>query len=333
MADSFDLAYLYGRVCGTFSEAFLGAKGAALSGTDDVASLWKIVFGDDPPDLPEALLLSEAEKKVIRRALARFDRLAAPFSEGDRFIAALSRKVEFSDVKRVLAALHAGYPKPPGLVLGEGETEYHPDAWPDIAAMFLDSRYDWIDGNAVQEIAVSENHLDRQYYLELWASLDTIPKARIGAIRELVSSEVLYQNLVWALRLRRYYGYTRDQALPLLVILPGANVEGPALSCFDIDLDDPASWSSWEWARLSGGPAGTQALDVGRFETAAQGELHRLVRKALHFHPFTYTPLYCHFKLGESEAALILGMFEGIRLGAPVQERLSYAWALAGEQV
>jgi hypothetical protein len=331
VADSFDLAYLYGRVCGSFSEAFLGAKGAALAGVNDITSLWKSVFGDSPPDLPEAPLIVLAEKRVIRRALARFERLAAPFSDGDIFIAALRRKIEFADVKRILAALHAGLPKPGDLVLGSGETGYNPDAWPDPDAMFKGSRYAWIDQDEVKRIATAENRLDRQYYLELWASLHSIPKARLGAIRELIVRELVLQNLVWALRLRRYYGYGRDDASPLFARLPGVDVESPALSCFGIDIDNPASWTAWEWAPLLGGAGATGPLDVGHFETSAQGELHRSVRKALHLHPFTYTPLYCYFKLAESEAALILGMLEGIRLGAPLQERMAHAWALAGE--
>ena len=44
-------------------------------------------------------------------------------------------------------------------------------------------------------------------------------------------------------------------------------------------------------------------------------------------HPGSYAPLYCFFKLKELETAMVLGIVEGVHLGAPAEEMESFALA------
>ena len=71
-------------------------------------------------------------------------------------------------------------------------------------------------------------------------------------------------------------------------------------------------------------------LDVRDFEGRARRYLYRGVKRALHMYPFTYTPLYCYFKIKEYETAAIIGIIEGVHLGAPVEEMASFAAGLTG---
>ena len=332
MADSFEIAYLYARVCGAFSSMYLGAKGAELARESSLSSIWKIYFEEEIPDKPEAWLLATLERRVIGRSVDRFQSLAAPFIESDAFIKTLVEKYEVSVIKSMLYRLAGAGAKPEDLFYSSEVTEKTLSAWPRLAEMFEGTAYDWVDEKALADIGAAENRLDRQYYLKLWDSASSIPRRKIGNIQALILKDIAYQNLAWALRIRRYYGYTRERTLPLLIDIAGEDVLSLALGTFDLDIDNINSFASWSLKRLLTGQSSSR-LDVPMLENRLQRDLFSFVRRSLHMHPFGYTPLYCYFKMLEAEASFVLGILEGIRLKAPAEEKIDLAWALSGESL
>lgn len=332
MADSFEIAYLYARICGAFSNMNLGANGVALARSASLSGLWKHYFHEEMPDKPESWILAALERKVIGHSVERFLALAKPFTESDSFINALVAKNEISTIKTMLFRLRNGEPKPQDLSYSTPATEKALSSWPRLQEMFESSPYAWIDENALQDIGATENQLDRQYYQNLWNSTLSLPQRKLGNIAVLVREEVRYQNLIWALRVRRYYGYNRAKTLPLLVTLGEEDTTSLALGTFDLDIDNVASFNDWPMKKLLAGQ-NSASLDIPLLEIQTQKELFSLVRRSLHLYPFTYTPIYCYFKMLEAEASLVLGMLEGIRLKAPVEERIQHAWALSGDSL
>ena len=331
MADSFEIAYLYARVCGAFSSMYLGAKGAALAAESSLSSIWKLYFGEEIPNQPEPRLLATLERKVIGHSMERFMNLADSAMESDEFIAAIVATYEISVIKNLLYRLAAMEPKPESQFFSSPMIEKALSAWPRLEDMFVDSPYAWIEAADLADIGAIENRLDRQYYQQLWAAVQALPRKRRGNIPALVLRDIQYQNLAWALRVRKYYGYGRERAAPLLVEIEGEDAVSLALDSFDLDIDSLDGDATWPAKKLLEGQTSSR-LDLPLLENRMQRELFAFVRRSMHMYPFGYTPLYCYFKMLEAESSFVLGILEGIRLKAPAEEKIGLAWALAGDE-
>jgi hypothetical protein len=330
MADSSEIAYLYARICGAFSNMNLAERGAELAREATLASLWERYFHVELPNKPESWLLAELERKVMTESIQKFVDRAAPFVESNAFIHALVSKYEYSMVKWMLYGLAASKSRPEILSFSNPLIERAVASWPRLSDMFGGTVYSWIDPAAFVDLGGTQNRLDRQYYAALWESASSLPQKWKGGIPSLLLREMSFQNLIWALRLRRYYGYTKAQVLPLLISVEGKDVAALALRSFDFDIDNLESWSSWPERRLLGGQKGVR-LDLPTFEIRVLGETFAMVRRALHVFPEGYTPLYCYFKLLDTELSTVLGIIEGLRLKVPSEEKEQLAWAFAGE--
>jgi vacuolar-type H+-ATPase subunit C/Vma6 len=266
----------------------------------------------------------------MTESIQKFVDRASPFVESNAFIHALVSKYEYSMVKWMLYGLAASKPKPEILSFSNPLIERAVAAWPRLNDMFGGTDYSWIDPASFADLGGTQNRLDRQYYTALWESASSLPKKWKGGIPSLLLREMAYQNLIWALRLRRYYGYTKAQVLPLLISIEGKDVTALALRSFDFDIDSLEGWGAWPERRLLAGQKG-QRLDLPTFEVRVLGETFAMVRRALHVFPEGYTPLYCYFKLLDTELSTVLGIIEGLRLKVPSEEKEQLAWAFAGE--
>lgn len=336
MADRFELSYVYARVCGALSQAFLGQKAIDLARLGRISELWRSFFMDAPPSVPEASVVVQAERRAVAESLTGFRTLVAKLRAEEPFFDALRRKAEFARVKRILLATGQGPRSPDGLppsddpLLPPGFDE---SAFPNLEKMFAGGRYGWIDEESAKDFPATANRLDRQFYAELWAELEKIPRWKAGALPRLVREEIELQNVVWALRLKRYYGMDRQQIEGRLVALGDVDVRSAALDALSFRFDQREDWNGWAWERLLGERSpggGSFAIDVRSLEDEARRRLYRSVKRALHLYPFTYTPLYCYFKIKEYETAAVVGIIEGLHLGAPFEEMAAFAAGLTG---
>ena len=331
MEDSENFEYLYGRICGLFSSMYLGKRGAEIAKSERIQDIWAQLFSEQPPLIPALQLLDLCERKVVEMGRLRVFNLSKQISETDELAQALLKKSEYSEIKRVLHLLKNNEPAPGNLFILPKQKAFALDQWPDAGAIFAKTQYSWIKGESLSDIGALENRLDKLYYTDLWAAAINIPDEEDGAIKMLIGKEVAYQNLMWAIRVRRYYGYGKDKAMPLLVQIPEIDSVSLAESIFEINIDDPSSLRAWKYAAFLDNQPPNAPLDVSLLENRLQKELFIRVRRSLHIFPFTYTPLYCYFKFSEAEVALLLGILEGIRFNASLEEKVAHAWALSGE--
>jgi|GEM_PF-342137 vacuolar-type H+-ATPase subunit C/Vma6 len=332
MPESLEFAYLYARVCGAFSKMRLGekARGLVRQSSGSIMALWKQLFDEEPPGLPEAKLLFEAERRILGQAIASFVRLAGPFSESSELIHALISKYEISAIKSMVFRIRAGEPKPERVLYTSPAIEQALANWPRVADMFAGTPYAWLDIQGLDDIAVAENRLDQQYYLGLWTAANRIPSRKIGAMLDLIRWEIIYQNVVWALRVRRYYGMTRQDAAAMVIDVKGIDTVSLAMETFQYDIDNLASFSPWPLRKLLSTQSGP-GLDVPVLEIRVQEDLFSKVRRSLHLYPFSYTPIYCYFKLLEYEMSLLMAVLESVRLGVSPDESVKYMWIPGGE--
>jgi hypothetical protein len=71
-------------------------------------------------------------------------------------------------------------------------------------------------------------------------------------------------------------------------------------------------------------------LDVPALEIRVLEDLFFMVRRSLHLYPFSYTPIYCYFKLLDYETSLLLAVLESTRLSVTPEEKIKYVWIPGG---
>jgi vacuolar-type H+-ATPase subunit C/Vma6 len=325
----FESAYVYARVCGSLARSYLGDKAGALSGCARVGEAWRAVFGDSPPALPENELADAAERNVRARAVQALYDIAGGILDEEPFFAAVLRKHEYAYLKRVLSAIVEGAAAAPAIEQAAPRLGFDLSGYPDPNAMFRRSRYQWLIEKGLDDLPAIKNRLDRQYYGEVWDSLKTIGRGRAGSLRDLVRLEAELENLVWGLRLKRYYSMSPEEIEPILISLPGVDVAGPALDALRRRADSRSEWDSWKWERLvpdsRRDDGGDWYLNIRLLESAAHRYLFRRLYLRLHMEPDTYVPLYAYFRIKEFEAEAIQGIIEGIKLEAPAAEIASFA--------
>jgi hypothetical protein len=334
VGSGYDSAYAYARICGSVAKAYLGRKALTLVRNAHVGDAWRVLFGEPPPSLPEAVLLVSAQALTKTRALNDFRELSAGLEREIPFFAALLRKPEFAYVKSLAAAIVEGQGSAPAAADPGASAEIASERYPDLDRMFGGTRFDWISREGIGDLTAFKNRVDRQYYEELWLSLGSLPRSRSERLRELIALEVEIENLVWGLRLRRYYAMPKAEIEALLIRLPGRDVSKSTSQALDHKPDQRSEWEGWKWGRFLGdartGAEGEWFLDVRGFEGAARRYLFRVIRRSLHLDPFGYTPLYAFFRIKEIESAAINGILEGIRLEAPAVEIAAFALDATG---
>jgi hypothetical protein len=331
--DRFESAYTYARVCGSLARSYLGDRAASLAMCARVGEAWRAVFGESPPAQPENELAAAAERGVRARAAAALRSIAGPLLEEEPFFAALVRKWEFSYLKRVLSAvverLGEASPEAPAIDDPGLEPGFNAAAYPDLDAMLRRSRYQWIIETGLGDLPSVKNTLDKQYYAELWRSLATVPAGLIGTLRDLIRVEAELENLVWGLRLKRYYAMGAADIESLLIELDGVDVARPTIDAVGLRADSRSEWELWKWERLVPNSrredGGDWYFDVRGFESEARRYLYRRLYRRLHLEFDTYVPLYAYFRIKEFEATAIHGVIEGIKLEAPAAEIAAFA--------
>jgi hypothetical protein len=325
MADRFELSYVYARVCGALSRSWAGPRSAELLKLNRLSDLWRVLFEDAAPALPERAFLAAIEQRVVRQSLDGFRSLADQLQKSEPFFLAVRRKAEYARVKRVLLAVRDAEtvcPASDDPSLPEG---FRSSAYPKIDGMFWRGRYSWITPLALEDLPAVENRLDRQYYQELWEEACRVPHGLASGLLRFLSLEIEVENVVWALRLARYYDMASEVIEPLLVSLPDRDVTSIALAGAALRPDRRQDWEGWDYEPFLRGRGEPWTIDVRATETEFRRHLYTRARLALHLNPASYTPLYCFFKLKEFETAIVLGIIEGVHIGAPAEEIASFA--------
>jgi hypothetical protein len=331
MAASFQSAYIYSRLCGSFARSYIGERASALSRVGRVGEIWKQLFDEAPPALPETVLVAAAERKLVERSYESIRRIAGATAVEEPAFLALLRKNDFALAKRVFIAAREGSPAPRELEERGRSTDVDPSGYPELGKVFGRGRFSWLAG--AEDLVAAKNRLDRQYYAELWEALRPVPEALLGPIRGLLLREAELENLVWALRLRRYYAMKPEQIEGFLIKLKGANPAKAARAALGFRSNARGDWNGWKWERFVNEPEKTGEdwfLDVRGFEAAVRRHLFVMLRRGLHRDPFTYGPLYCAFRLREFESAAVFGVIEGVHLEVPAEEIAAFALEAAG---
>jgi hypothetical protein len=332
----FESAYAYARACGSLARSYLGERASALAASHRVGAAWRGIFGEPPPALPEAELATAAERGLRSRAYEALRGIAGSLVREEPFFAALVRKREFSYLKSLLSFIIELRTEAPPLDFPDLKPEFDTKGYPDLSAMLRGTRYQWLIDVGLEDLPAVKNRIDRQYYAELWDSVLALPEALAGKIPALVRREAELENIVWALRLARYYGMSAPDINERLIELAGVEVRSRALKALGFRPDSRSDWSAWKWEALVPDSrreeGGEWRFSLRQFETAAHRYLFRLLYRSLHLEMESYTPLYAYFRIKEAEATAMHGIIEGIKLEASAAEIAAFAAQATGGQ-
>lgn len=329
--------FLQARMLGLYSRFFLNGRIQILRQVRSLPELWELAIGTPPPALPESALVEAFERQILQTILHEMLSLAEG-GGSQQCIIAMLRRIELMQVKHLLHARCANLPQISPSVAIPG---IHLDQWPDIHGVLRNTPYAWIDEAACRDPARTEQMLDTAYYRDLWEILRVLSASRRGSVTELLRFEIATQNLVWAMRLRKYFGHDAAHIQPLLVPVPDEDSlawAGRALAN-DIMLSSSATRTAGpahakeRWIRHDS--FSNRIEDLVRegpiaAEAAVQQELLRRCRKALHFDQCTLGSIYAFFQLYLAEFSLLAGCAEALRLHAGKEDMMRYIWPMVG---
>jgi vacuolar-type H+-ATPase subunit C/Vma6 len=162
-----------------------------------------------------------------------------------------------------------------------------------------------------------QTRLDQHYYTTLWESLYRLkPRDRTG-IAVILSEEISLRNVVWALRLRTYYGMSGDEVREKLID-PGdrPSLAADAEVSLELPLDTREPWASWKRAAfLNPDQGGMWTADPRYFQNAASKHLYQLARHYFRRRPFSIDTAACFIKLKQFEEDLLTSIAEGLGIG------------------
>lgn len=332
MISTGERAYSYAKACGIIGKSFVGKRIAALGEISRLSELDRLVFPDESRDLPEKELLLDLEARIIARVVKQIIMIVDSFSKPPALLSYLIRTYEYADLKTALKAIEVGDQKPPPFTdIGRFRT-VHFEAYPDIAAMVEGSEFGFLlKKRNTQNAGEANEHimnimLDRHYYAALWKALFVLPKKDRVFTEKILFEEISLRNVVWALRLRTYYGMTPEQTRENLISLGDKkNLATDAEASLRMALDNRADWNGYPRAHFLNPetPNEPWTADPRYFQNAAAKYLYRLARLSFRRQPLSLDMVFCFIKLKLFEEDLLTSVAEGLVLGMSSHDVLS----------
>ncbi|WP_041610393.1 V0D/AC39 family V-type ATPase subunit [Treponema brennaborense] len=341
-------AFIYAKASGMLAKSFIGTRAAKLFEVRSLPELWTLVFKTEVPMVPEVLLAKKIEQEAESRFLCDYTSLLRNYSKPDSVLVELVRFYDYDNLKDIAAFLSVNKSSSHAQTMPQladiGEfSMFDYTKWPDIAAITAGSPVSWYDSvpefSRQQEL---DTKLDLQYIRRLWASIRKLPAAERRPVESLIKDEIVMYNIIWALRLKVYYGMSNERILDRLASAGGAEtarslaqdpLSGPAVKMLDFAVDSYAEWENWKYAGfLNLHEEGVVwEADPRWIQQSAKTALNRKALRQFHQHPFTACVLVSWFKIKQYELDCIRTAAEGLRLNVS-QDQVKHFAGVADAQ-
>jgi vacuolar-type H+-ATPase subunit C/Vma6 len=322
-------AFIMAKLYGILARSFVGQTYRDILRLKKVSELYDTLFPGERSEAPEHTLTEDLEARIVRAGIDSMTYVLEQLGDAPEILVHILRKLEYQSLKAVLR----------GMAHGTVEQARIWDLGPyagirlenkDKAEAIRKSPYAWVlpllETTPLFEI---ENSLDRDYYVRLLQLARGLPSRDRTGILRLASTQVALANMIWALRLRFFFGMDAEKATPLLI--PGmVDAQRKAVArVFEIPPDSIEEWRKWKYGWLLEDQLGEafQAPDPVRAEQKADQRLYTRAHQLFHQNPFTLSPLAAYFTLKEYEASLLKTAVEAIALSIPEQDVLSIVGA------
>jgi vacuolar-type H+-ATPase subunit C/Vma6 len=317
-------AYLYAKASKMVAKSFVGPRLSLLFDADSLAVLWSHVIPKEVPQLPEVLLAQALEKEATTKFIRDYIRLLSAYEKPRPVLVKLLQIYDYSNLKDVAASLCGGAAICPDLVNIKPYNILHYDCWPDIKAMTANGPLAWYD--TVPEANLQhglDERLDKQYTRDLWESVCTLPGRQKKAIEPIIKMQIVFDNILWAIRLKAYFHMTREEIIPRLAFATAKmDAKDPlaqdALDMLDWPLDSRELWGRWKYRSMVNPPREGEPwrLDPRWTSRSFSLALQKSAMQSLHRHPEQEGVLVRWFLIKRFEVDCIRPAVERLRLNA-----------------
>ena len=325
-------SYVYAKASGMLSKSYVGERARQLFAQNSLQELWNFLFKKESPAVPETLLARELEREAFDSFVGQYKTLLANYSKPHNIYLYLLQSYDFENLKDIGAALALGKKNMPDVEDISPFNIISYDKWPDIKAMTQTGSLSWYSVPELAEQHLENSRLDSFFIENLWKSLDSVNPECKSALKNLIGKKIRIDNTVWAIRLRFYYGMSKEEIIPLLSYSdksrkPGDVLAQEAISTLDWDLDDYDTWSKWKHADLLN-PHEEGVVWTVDSRWITQKAKNMYVEKAyrlFHIYPFTECPLVCWFIVKRNELDNIRTASESLRLNIGSSQAMNLA--------
>ncbi|MCR5725576.1 MAG: V-type ATPase subunit [Treponema sp.] len=317
------------------AKSFVGPRASQLFAAKSLEELWGLLFSGEMPALPETLLARLIEQNAEKAFIRDYSSLLSSFSKPDDVLVALLRFFDYDNLKEIGAALCYNERTPPVYADIGSYSMLNYKAWPNLERMTEGSPVSWYTKvPKPSEQTLMDTKLDAQYVHELWASVQKLPAYEREPVADLIQTEIAFNNIIWALRLKVFYFLSPEEISSRLVFANPSDgrrdvFAGAALKILEKNTDSWEDWKDWKYAdALNPHEEGViWELDPSYVELSLRRMLNAKALHAFHKHPFTAMVLVSWYKIKLHELDCIRTVAEGLRLNAePAQ-----VMAAAGE--
>lgn len=328
MGKSGDTAFSYAKAAGLLSKSFINKKSSELFEVKNLSDLWTLLFSSQVPALPETLLAQEIEKKSFHIFLSQYTSLISQFEKPVDILTDQLLFYEAENLKQIVAALFSKKQFLPSVIdIGEYSTLNY-SAWPDLQKITENSIFSWLqkleDIHQQQEI---EYKIDLQVVHHLWKSINKTSGEDKKALSDFYIEKYTIKNVVWALRLKKYYKMNNDEIINHLIYVDDARdkndvIASEALKILNKDIDNYDEWKSWKYLSLLNPYAAGDVWQVSPdwIERAEIIRMNTLAKKMFHINNVSLAALVGWFYMKDFELNCIRTAVEALRLNIPAEE-------------
>ncbi|MEE1181357.1 MAG: V-type ATPase subunit [Treponema sp.] len=315
-------SYVYAKASGMLAHSYVGIRARELFSFNSLQELWSFLFKKEVPLVPEALLAKVLEKEAFDSFVFQYRKLVECYSKPNPVLTALLHGYDYENLKDIGAALALKENKIPDINRISPFNIINYEKWPDLKSITEGTSLEWYDS----PVDIKEQHLinykiDCQYVMELVKAMEETELSCRKPVKDLLSEKLIFQNIVWAIRLRMYYNMTSEEIIPLLAYSTEEKslsdyLIQDALKVLDFPLDDYESWKNWKYSSLLN-PVDDEAkwsVDPGWIFTSFNALHVAKARRLFHQYPFTCCPMVCWFIIKQDELDNIRTASESLRL-------------------
>ncbi|MGP1415882.1 MAG: V0D/AC39 family V-type ATPase subunit [Treponema sp.] len=322
MHDPTTKEYVFAKAHGMWASSFVSGRVAEIRNAKSVGDLYRVVFQEDPPLIPEASLTDLIEEKLTVRTIEHYTKLLSFYDRSYDLLNFLLYEYELINLKVAMSQLREKN-EDTSFIIDIGS--YSPlkwDAWPSLKDVTRGSLFSFFsDVVSIDRQLEKEMELDSAYYKAMWNALYSLSEDDYEACNKLVTKEFLLHNLVWVLRLRFYYGF-RDEQLEKY-LLGNWDEKSRRILCepcyfaFEASLDDREAWEDWkfEWLINPYQENEEWKLDPRYAQSVADRYLYNLALRNFHNGNNPVSLLFSFFKLKRGEEYFIRQELEKLKVG------------------
>jgi hypothetical protein len=316
-------AYIYSKTSGILASSFVGTRLNGLFEANSLSDLWTLCFDTEVPVVPEVILAKRVEQEAEKRFVGDYITLLETYKKPPDLLVELLRAFDYDNLKEIGAELCFNTGVEPDIVdIGAYSMLYY-KAGKNIARMVRDSPVSWYTVPEPASQMDVDTKLDKQYIRGLWKSVKKLPAGERRTIENLIKEEIVIHNIAWAIRLRAYFNFAKEDIIPLLAYSgtePDKKDElaSDAIKILDYPIDGYEMWAQWKYAELlNPHEEGVYwTIDPRWVQHAAKLRAYKKTLALFHRHPFSISVPVSFFKIKQYELDCVRTAAEALRLNA-----------------